>query len=200
MSTHRQRRAELVIRMQLRRISFAPNPLRRKEDRLEAALLLGALVAALLVIPAAAVLATTVRDNSASAAARQRAVLRPAQARTLDGTADAQLGQSTTPVRVQWFDAAGTAREGRHDVPIGTAVGTELQIWLDRTGQLARAPRTPAGSAALGGVAGVTASTLAWLFLFASYRLCRRPLDRRRTQAWEREWEQIAPRWTRRQP
>ncbi|NIK59067.1 hypothetical protein [Kribbella shirazensis] len=202
MSTHQQRRAELAIRMQLRRLSVAENPLRRREDRLEAALLLGALVTALLVIAAAAVLATIVRDHADYAAARQRAELRPAQARTLEGTTDpvlSQLGQSTTTVKVQWFDAAGSVREGQHDVPIGTTAGTELSIWLDRTGAMTRSPREPAESAALGGAVGVTATMLTWLLLFGSFRLCRRPLDRSREQAWEREWEQVAPRWTGRQ-
>jgi hypothetical protein len=200
MSTHQQRRAELAVRMQLQRISFARNPLRRREDKLEAALLISAIVTALLVIPAAAVLAATVRDHAESAAMRQRAELRPATAWTLEGTTDAvlsQLGQSTTAVRVKWYDATGSAREGQHDVVLGTSAGTELSIWLDRTGAMARAPRQRADSVAIDGAVGVTATTFAWLLLFASFRLCRCRLDRRRAEGWEREWEQIAPRWTR---
>ena len=80
---------------------------------------------------------------------------------------------------------------------IGTKAGTELPIWLDRSGAMARAPRDPADSVALGSAAGLTLPMLAWPMLWATFRLARRPLDRRRAQDWAREWEQVSPRWTR---
>jgi hypothetical protein len=200
MSATHQRQGELWVLMLLRRLGFGRNPLRRKEDRVESALLLSALVAGLLVIPAAAALGTTVRDRAEQTAAQQRAELHPVQARTLEDTADvvpASLGRSVTRVRVMWFDRSGSRQEGWSAVVIGTRAGTELTIWLDRTGAMARAPRESAENAALGVAAGVTVPMFAWPLLFALFRLVRRPLDRRRTQDWAREWEQVAPRWTR---
>ncbi|TDO46638.1 hypothetical protein EV643_11021 [Kribbella sp. VKM Ac-2527] len=55
---------QLSVLMQLRRLGFGRNPLRRRVDRLESALLLGVLVAALLVIAAAAVLGTTIHSRA----------------------------------------------------------------------------------------------------------------------------------------
>jgi hypothetical protein len=188
------------VLMQLRRLGFGRNPLRRRVDRLESALLLGALVAALLAIPAAAALGTTIRNRSEHTAAQQRAELHPVQARTLENATKAvpsALGQISTRVRVIWFDASGSPREGSADVLIGTEAGTELTIWLDRAEAMARAPREPADSAALGVAAGVTMPMLAWLLLWGLFRLARLLLDRRRAQDWAREWEQVSPRWTR---
>jgi hypothetical protein len=194
MSTTRQRRAELSVLMQLRRLGFGRNPLRRRVDRLESALLLGALVAALLAIPAAAALGTTIRNRAEHMAAQHRAELHPVQARTLEDAVSPALGQITTRVRIIWFDALGSPQEGWADVLIGTNAGTELTIWLDRTGARARAPRESDDSAALGVAAGVIMLTLAWPLLWGLFRLARLPLDRRRAQEWAREWEQVSPR------
>jgi hypothetical protein len=129
MSATHQRQGELWVLMLLRRLGFGRNPLRRKEDRVESALLLSALVAGLLVIPAAAALGTTVRDRAEQTAAQQRAELHPVQARTLEDTADvvpASLGRSVTRVRVMWFDRSGSRQEGWSAVVIGTRAGTDL--------------------------------------------------------------------------
>jgi hypothetical protein len=203
MSSIQPRRLELSILMQLRRLGFGRNPLRRRVDRIESVLLLGALAAALLVVPAAAALGTTIHDRAEHTAAQRRAELRQVQARTLESTEDivpSTPGHVTTRVRVGWLDASGSAQEGSADVVIGTEAGTELTIWLDRSGAMARAPRNPADSAALATAAGLTLPMLAWPMLWGSFRLARRPLDRRRTQDWAREWEQVSARWTRPQP
>jgi hypothetical protein len=200
MSTTHQRRLELSVLMQLRRLGLGRNPLRRRADRLEAALLLCAMVAGLLVIPAAAALGTTIRGRAEQTAARHRAEVHPVQARTMESTAEAvpsTLGLATTRVRVSWFDALGSRHEGWADVLIGTKPGTELTLWFDRSGAMTRAPKEPADSTALGIAAGFTAPMLAWPLLWGLFRLVRRPLDRRRTEEWAREWEQVSPRWTR---
>jgi hypothetical protein len=200
MSTTNQRQFELLVLMQLRRLGLGRNPLRRRVDRLEAAFLLCVLVAGLLVIPAAAALGTTVRGRADHTAARQRAEVQPVQARTMESTAEAApsaLGLATTRVRVSWSDASGSPHEGWADVLIGTRPGTELTLWLDRSGAMAPAPGKPADSTALGVAAGLSAPMLVWPLLWGLFRLARRPLDRRRTEEWAREWEQVSPRWTR---
>ena len=196
-----QRRAELYVVMQLRLLSFGDNPLRRRVDRLEAVLRIVALTAALLMIPAAA-LSTTVRDRTAQSATQARAEVRPVQARTLDGTAQAvpsTLGLTTTPVRIRWYDDRGTPHEAKADVLIGTKAGTELTIWLDRSGAMRPAPRPPADGTALAVATGVTLPMLAWPLIFGLFRLSRRPLDRRRAEQWAHEWRQVSRRWTGRQ-
>jgi hypothetical protein len=199
MSTVRQRRGELWVLMQLRRFGFGHNPLRRRVDRIEAAVLISALVVALLAIPAAAILGTTVRDRSEDAAARQRAVIHQVQARTLEDTAEAVpsvSGQVVSQVRIAWSDASGLLRESRTDVLIGTRAGTPVTIWLDRSGALARAPREPGDSAALGAAVGLALPMLAWPFLWGTFWLVHHSLDRRRAEQWTREWKRVSARWT----
>jgi len=58
MSSIREHRAELFVAMRLRRFGFGRNPLRRRADRLESALLIAILAAGLLMVPAAAALGT----------------------------------------------------------------------------------------------------------------------------------------------
>ena len=58
MSSTPQHRAELLVMMQLRRLTFGHNLLRRRVDRIETAFLVVAITVALLVIPAAAALGT----------------------------------------------------------------------------------------------------------------------------------------------
>ncbi|WP_433158504.1 Rv1733c family protein [Kribbella sp. CA-247076] len=200
MSTTHPRRAELSVLMYLRRLGFGRNPLRRRVDRLESALLVSALVAALLVVPAAVVLGTTITARAEEKADRHRALLQSVPARTLESTAEAvpsSPGQVTSTVRIGWLDPSGVAREGTADVVIGTEAGAELTVWLDASGALTRAPREPADSAALGTSAGMTLPMLAWPLLWATFRLARRPLDRRRAEDWAREWERVSVRWTR---
>jgi len=203
MSITHQHRAELFMMMQLRLLSLGRNPLRRGVDRLEAVLSMVALMAASLVVPAAAAFGTTIRDRAERASVQERAHTRAVVARTLEDSEETALrspGITSTTVRVGWFDASGSAREDRADVLIGTKAGSELTIWLDQHGEMTRAPRSPADSAALGVVGGISAMLLAWPLLIVVFRLARRPLDRHRAEIWAREWREISPRWTGRLP
>jgi uncharacterized membrane protein len=191
MSSVGHRSPELSVLMLLRRLGFGRNPLRRRVDRLESVLLLSILLAALLAIPGAAVLGTTVRDRAESTAAQQRMVLHQVDARTLEDTAQtvpSSPGEVTSRVRIAWVDTSGSVQEGWADVLIGTRAGTIVTIWLDRTGAVARAPREPADSTALGTAVGVGVLMIVWPALWGLFSLARRRLDRRRAQAWELEW------------
>ncbi|RZU11153.1 hypothetical protein EV645_6312 [Kribbella rubisoli] len=202
MSSTPQHRAELFVMMQLRRLSFGHNLLRRRVDRIEAAFLLVAIAVALLVIPAAAALGTTLHDRAEQSATEERASVHQVRARTLEGTANAvpsTLGLSTTSVRVSWQDPSGSPHEGKADVLLGTPVNTAVRIWIDQAGTMTGAPGTSADSDALGTAIALTLPLLAWPAIFAGFRLGRRPLDRYRADEWAREWRKVSPRWTGRQ-
>ncbi|WP_371402805.1 hypothetical protein OHA10_33555 [Kribbella sp. NBC_00662] len=199
MSSTPQHRAEPFVMMQLRRLSFGHNPLRRRVDRIEAALLLVAIVIALLVIPAAAALGTTLHDRADQSAAQERAGVHQVHARTLDGTANAvpsTLGLTTTSVRVRWQDQSGASHEGETDVLLGTPVNAAVLIWIDQAGAMTGAPPTSGDSAALGTAIALTFPLLAWPAIFVAFRLALRPLDSHRADEWAREWRRVAPRWT----
>jgi hypothetical protein len=156
--SNRERYAERRVVMRARRLGFGRNPLRRGTDRVESLLVIGLILLGMLAIPAAAVLGTAVRDRSEATAAQQRAVLRPVRATTLEAASTgigAAPGQVLSRVRVGWLDAAGLPHEGRVDVVVGTEAGTEVTVWLDHAGAIAKAPRPAGDSAAIGGAAGL---------------------------------------------
>jgi hypothetical protein len=203
MKTAQDRRGELWVLMQLRRFGFGTrNPLRRPVDRIESAVVLLAILAGLLAVPAGAALGTLVRERSDQYAARQRSLLQPVQARTVEdvpaGVVE-ESGQVTSQARVAWQDSDGSVRDGRAVVSLGTKANTELTIWVDRSGAIAAAPRPAGDSAALGGGAGLTVVLGSWFLLWLLVLAARLPLEGRRMHEWQADWERVAPLWNRRQ-
>ncbi|TCO47135.1 hypothetical protein EV646_106375 [Kribbella antiqua] len=192
------RKGELWVLMQARRLGFGRSPLRRRVDRLESAIVWGAVLAALLMIPTAAAIGTAVRNASERSAADQQAVLTQVRAQTLENsepvTADVPASY-TSLVKVGWTNQAGQSQEGRASVPAGTKQGTELTVWLDSSGAITTSPRRPGDSKAIGGAVGLSVAMLSWLVLAGLARLAAVPLNRRRYDDWAREWELVAPRW-----
>ena len=202
MRSVRQRSGEQWVLRQARRLGFGRNPMRRPVDRLEAGFVLLALLAGLLMIPVGAAVGTSVRKVGEHHAAQQRSSLQAVQARTTEdapsGIGDVS-GQVTWPIGVVWQDPAGVVREGRTEVSLGTTANSEVTIWLDRSGQIAKAPLSAGDNAALGGAVGLGTVLGSWLLLWLLTLAVRRPLDRRRLREWAGEWEQVAPDWTRHQ-
>lgn len=198
MNTTEQRRSEQWVVMQLRRLGFGRNQLRRGVDRAEALLLFAVLMAGLLLVPVAAALGTSISSSAEQSAALRRAELRSVAAHTLEDTAvavPAAPGQLASRVRVGWTDELGFPHEGWANVVIGTKAGSPVTVWLDQSGAVVPAPRQPADSQALGAAVGMVTVMLGWPLLWLGFRLLRLPLDRRRARAWEREWAEVAPRW-----
>jgi hypothetical protein len=200
MNTVEERSGELWVVMQARRLGFGRNPLRRRTDRLEAALLWCGLVAALLLIPVGAAIGTNVRDAGEASAERYRAGLHEVKARTLEGTErdiPSAPGDVLSRARVSYIDPQGVEREGMTSVVIGTKAGDEVTIWVDQSGAIVHAPRSGLDSAAIGTTVGLLTIAGSWLLLWGAVRLARVPLDRRRARDWENEWNSVAPRWLR---
>ncbi|TCM37263.1 hypothetical protein [Kribbella sp. VKM Ac-2568] len=194
MSMHPESR----VHRQVRRFGFGRTPLRRTVDRVETAILLVAGLIAVLVVPAAMAVGTAASDASKDAAAQRRAVLTETPAQTLSDAgswAGAMPGQTMAPVLVAWTDTAGKSLEGWTYAMLGTKSGSEVTIWLDRSGAIVTPPRQPADSEAIGTLAGSAAAMAAWLTLIGLTRLAVVRLDRRRARDLDREWERIAPRW-----
>jgi hypothetical protein len=195
MKAAQDKRGELWVLMQLRRLGFGRrNPLRRRVDRIESTVVLFAILAGLIAVPAGAGFGTWVRERSEQHAAQQRSVLKPVQARTAE---DAPVGMPDVPgegaskSRVVWQDSDGSVREGRAEVSLGTKANTELTIWLDRSGELAAAPRRAGDSAALGGGVGLTVVLGSWFLLWLLVLAARLLLERRRLREWQDDWVRL---------
>ncbi|MEN3538967.1 hypothetical protein AAH991_27905 [Microbispora sp. ZYX-F-249] len=184
----------------LRRYRPDRNPLRRRSDRIEAALVVAALAAVLLAAWPAALIARTVYDGGVRAervgpGARQlveATVIEEASAVPANGRG--LLGASS----VRWTLPGGEVREGMVPVALLLRDGpANARLWVDAQGRPATAPPqrtetvTRAWLAAFGVVSA--AAVLAW----AGFALGRHRLDRRRYREWEAAWAAADRRWRR---
>lgn len=202
MNTGQQGPGELWAARQVRRFGFGRNPLRRPSDRIEAALLVVFLIAGLLLVPIGAVIGTSVREAGEQRTAQQRDLLQQVKATTTEDApalTGQEIGQLTWPVSVVWQDSAAGERRARADVVLGTKTGSEVTVWLDRSGRLVKPPRTAGDSAAIGGATGFGVVLAGWIVLGLLMAGAVRKLNQSRSRQWAAEWEQVAPRWTGRQ-
>ncbi|GHG40072.1 MULTISPECIES: Rv1733c family protein [Amycolatopsis] len=180
-----------------RRLRPGRNPVARVGDRVEAFLLLLAVVGAFLAIPFAAAFGSETYAAQNARAAQERTTRHPATAVSLaaasgqpystDG-AGAPAAQTTVPAA--WFDARGTRHTGDVLTDPGSPAGTRVPVWLDQRGELAGEPLSAATSAA----DGVFAAILLWVAitgaLAALYGIARFVLTRFHAAAWDRAWAQ----------
>jgi hypothetical protein len=180
----------------LARLLAGQNPLRRRYDRIEGAVLLMLTVAFF----AAMAGASLIGRHSYQSHRAADAGLRPATALLVQDGPDSRV-TPTWQVTARWPAPGGRERSGvltAVDAPAftSTAVGTRVAVWLNRddepvappsgqfviiTGALFTAIITAAGAA---------------LGLLICYLLCRVALDKRRLAAWESAWASTGPRWT----
>ncbi len=173
------------------------NALRRPVDRIEGALLVVLATAFLMAMAVASILAVHTYQSQRAASAGLRAA--PAvliQAGPPSGSV-ANFGQ----VEARWRDPGGGEKSGVLTIVTapgiaGSAAGTRIPVWLDRSGQPV-APPVGQVAMVINALAGGTAATGgAAVALLICYALCRLALDRRRLAAWESAWSLTGPRWT----
>ncbi len=172
-------------RWQIGRV-FGRNPLLRRTDRIEALLVLFALVALVVAIPVAGVVGAAVHG------ARDRLYVQEAHARhtvtatVVDANAATDQGSGPVVVQARWPVAAGE-RTGSFEHATPVKAGERIEIWVDTDGNLATAP-TPASHAVCDAVAATMATLLVVGFaMTALVGTVRSRLDRARDAQWERE-------------
>ena len=176
------------------------NPLRRRSDRVETAVL-GLLLAAFLAgLPFAAhVAGSWAYATSAREAQAQRASLHQVPATLLKAAPTWNgygNGGGFPEVDARWRGADGQVRTGEVFVPVGAAAGSTVLVWTNRTGQLTGPPLGPSQLASRAQLAmGAAAGSLA-IALIAAGWLARRFLDRRRLAGWDADWLATGPRWS----
>ena len=183
----------------LRGRRFDRNPLRRKSDRAETAVL-ALLLAAFLV---AAPFAGHAAGSRAYAIAARNAQAEQASAHRVPATllqaVPSWSDYSQAPaagVAARWRAPDGQVRTGQVFPPSGAPAGSTVMVWTNRAGQLTDPPLRHTqvvnqADLAAGGAIGFLAITLtvvSWL--------ARRSLDRRRLAAWDADWLAHGPRWT----
>ena len=173
------------------------NPLRRRSDRVEAAII-GLLFAAFL---AGAPLAWHFTGNwvypaYARQAQVERALVHQVPATLLKAVPDwtASGTGAGAEVEVRWQAPAGQSHTGPVFVPDGTT-GRTVMVWVNQAGQLTDPPLQPAQVLSRVQLARVLAVIALTVTLLVAGALSHQVLVRRRLAAWEAEWLAKGPDW-----
>ncbi|MFF4710470.1 hypothetical protein ACFY2V_03555 [Streptomyces eurythermus] len=173
------------------------NPLRRREDVVEAWIVLAVWVIAV----AGGVLAGWVTAQAAEQRfAEQRAHRHAVRAVLVGdvpyGAAAKWSADGRTRGSVRWTAPDGTARTGRTLVAGGLKAGARVTVWQDDRGRLAPTAPTSRGEGHVEAVlfAGAAALAVAAPVLGAG-AVARARLDRRRMAQWDQEWDLVGPWW-----
>ncbi|HVW40617.1 MAG TPA: hypothetical protein VHC18_04640 [Amycolatopsis sp.] len=190
-----------------RRIHLGRNPLARRSDRVEAALLLVVVLGLLLALPFAALVGTHTYGGQHALADQQRATRHQATATLIEDaptSAAASDGvyvnggiETTTGVHATWTVAGGAEKVGTITADPGTPAGAKVPVWLSDSGEPVPAPMTASDVTTTSMLAGIFTWLIAALALAGLYWATRLILDRRRSARWDREWAHVGNRWAR---
>jgi hypothetical protein len=175
------------------------NPLRRRCDRAEAAIVAGLLAGFLAAAPAAALAAghwaytVSLRTEHAQQAARHQV---PAVLLENAPAGPAQELSLHPQARARWAAPDGTPHTGPVTVTAGATAGSTVMVWADASGRLHSPPLRHDKVTARAVLAAICAPLLAGLFLLGTGILALWRLDRRRLAAWEADWSVTGPHWT----
>ncbi|MFJ5533839.1 hypothetical protein [Streptomyces sp. NPDC093261] len=174
------------------------NPLRRRSDRLEAWLVLAIWAFVLLAGVLGGRAAAGVVDQALAAHRARSHAARAVLTQDADRTPGAlsRYGDGGMWAKARW-SASGSPHTGLVKVEPGTRAGTAVTVWTDPSGELVSLPATEDQARVQARVVGTLAGMSAAAGVLVCGRLLRGRLDRRRLEAWDREWEWIGPQWRR---
>jgi hypothetical protein len=202
MRSHEDRRPGRRLTRLARWLGVDRNPLRRRTDRIEAALRLVMIIMLVAAVPAAAVFAGQQADHVAlDRAHAQRASKHLVSAVLLEqapptGIPDPYTSVQTTWVLARWQPPGLPPRTGEVLATAGARKGSTVRTWIGPSGAVTSPPldhRDIVGDVL---IAAVATGLVSWLVLLAFGALARRALDRRRLRAWDAEWRAGGPLWS----
>lgn len=104
--------------------------------------------------------------------------------------------QPRVPVEATWVGLDGEQRTGRVPVTGGTPAGSEVAVWLDRDGTVVEPPPTGFEVLAAGVLTGVGVLLVGGSVLALVWVKVERAIDEANARRWDREWDDIGPKWT----
>jgi hypothetical protein len=174
---------------------WRPNPLRRRSDRVEGWIVLATWIVALAGgLLAGEAAGAAMEDDLAT---RRAAVHAVSAVLTKDADATPAVTEDgiggTVHAKVRWTAPDGSAHTGLTRTEPGRAKGSSVTVWIDRQGDLVRAPLTADQAGLQSALTGVLVAVGTGAVAFGCGRLARLRLDRRRMRDWEAEWARVAP-------
>ncbi len=185
-----------------RRLGFDHNPLRRRTDRIEAAIRLVTMVLLLVAVPIAAVAVgqqadhLELRQAQAQQAAEHQVTAVLLQRASATGLPDPYTSVQMTYVLARWQPPGRPPRSGQVLATAGAPAGSTVTVWIDASGAVTSPPpdhRAIAGDVC---IAVVVTCLVTGLLVLGFSTLARRSLDRRRLRAWDAEWRATGPLWS----
>jgi hypothetical protein len=172
------------------------NPLRRRDDIMEAWIVLAMLV---LVAVGGSVAGLLTAHAADEVFAGQRAERHTAKAVLLADVPATLSGVGHTAERmsakVRWTTSDGVTHTGTTLVKTGLKAGGEVVVWLDGQGDLSTEPPSPTEGAIEAAVLGTGAALATAGLVTGVGALVRWRLNRRRIDEWGREWKLVGPQW-----
>jgi len=171
------------------------NPLRRRCDRAEAALVTVLVAVFLAGGPLLALAAGRwAHDGGPPAGHAQRARWHqvPAVLRT---STIWRFAPSPVTAWARWTAPGGVPHTGQVLAPAGLAAGAVVKVWVDAAGRLAGPPAPPGRHDGRAQAEGVVAVLLLAELLCGAGLAAHGVVDRRRLAAWDAEWRAIGPAW-----
>ena len=99
-------------------------------------------------------------------------------------------------VEAQWVGPDGVRRTGIVPVTAATPAGSEVTVWLDRSGAAVDPPPAGADAVVAGIFTGIAVLAVGASVLGGVWLLVRRGIDKLNARRWAREWADIGPEWT----
>ncbi|MGH3523127.1 MAG: Rv1733c family protein [Mycobacterium sp.] len=167
---------------------FGRNPLVRASDRVEALVLVLAVVVSLLAAPIAAAVGTAVHDSRRHVYAEQAQTRHMVTATVMEDGVARTPPSKTVTVRARWF-AAGAEHTGAVQTRQTVKPGDSIDVWVDRDGSQVGPPMRSAVHEA------VTAALAIWLGVAiaaaALVAASRAVLNRVRHARWQHDFDKL---------
>ena len=183
-----------------RMLGWDRSPLRRRIDRVEAAVVAGLIAVFLLSAPVLVAAAGHWARSAGTQEQRAEMAWRLVPA-TLQGSAQGQIPSgpaSTVWMPARWTAPDGRARHGLIPVTLRDAGGGSARVWVTRAGLLAKPPLRHSQVQANIAMAEWLTALVLGLLLGLSGVAGRILFARHRLADWNRAWRDVEPRWTRR--
>ncbi|MFC8358531.1 hypothetical protein ACFUIY_01540 [Streptomyces griseorubiginosus] len=171
------------------------NPLRRRSDRVETWIVLTTWIVALAGgLLAGKAAGSAMEDDLAHRRAAVHAVsaILTEDADAAPAVTEDGIG-ATVHAKVRWTAPDGSVHNGLARTAPGRAKGSPVTVWIDRRGDVVRAPLAADQAGLQSALTGVLVAAGTGALSFGCGRLARLRLDRRRMRDWESEWARVAP-------
>ena len=173
---------------------------RRWTDRVEDMAAWVLLAAGLLLAVFAGFLGIGIHDRTVQQGRTEALSRSPASATLLDSAptiASAYANGAPVGVHATWEDRLGVTHTGVVTAPQGQEAGSTVAIWIDRSGAAVPEPISAGDALAVAMIIAVMVILAGSMVLVVLWSVLGRVLMAFNCAAWEQEWREVAPLWSR---